>query len=67
MDQCLQQTDRIPFILTFHPHNHAGKSIILKSFTLPQNDSETDTIFSPLSVISFKRDKNIGNFLVRSL
>ena len=61
-----ENTDRIPFTLTFHPHNHAVKSIILKNFTLPQNDSETGTIFSPLSVISFKCDKNIGNFLVRS-
>ena len=59
-----ENTDRIPFTLTFHPHNHAVKSIILKNFNLLQNDSETSTIFSPL--ISFKRDKNIGNFLVRS-
>ena len=27
-----ENTDRIPFILTFHPHNHAVKSIILKNF-----------------------------------
>ncbi|CAH3104129.1 unnamed protein product, partial [Pocillopora meandrina] len=59
-------TDRIPFTLTFHPHNHAVKSIILKNFKLLQNDSETGTIFSQPPLISFKRDKNIGNFLVRS-
>ena len=29
-------------------------------------DSETGTIFSQPALISFKRDKNIGNFLVRS-
>ena len=39
-------TDHIPFTLTFHPHNHAVKSIILKNFKLLQNDSETGTIFS---------------------
>ena len=50
----------------FHPHNHAVKSIILKNFKLLQNDSETGTIFSQPPLISFKRDKNIGNFLVRS-
>ena len=61
-----ENTDRIPFILTFHPHNHAVKSIILKNFKLLQNDSETGTIFSQPPLISFKRDKNIGNFLVRS-
>ena len=27
-----ENTDRIPFTLTFHPHNHAVKSIILKNF-----------------------------------
>ena len=32
--------------LTFHPYNHAVKSIVLKTLKLPQNDSETDTIFS---------------------
>ena len=29
---------RIPFTLTFHPHNHAVKSIIPKNFKLLQND-----------------------------
>ena len=36
----------IPFTLTFHPHNLAVKSIILKNFELLQNNSETGTIFS---------------------
>ena len=43
------------------------KSIILKNFKLLQNDPETGTIFSQPPLISLKRDKNIGNFLVRSL
>ena len=51
---------------SIHSHNHAVKSIILKNFKLLQNDSETGTIFSQPPLISFKRDKNIGNFLVRS-
>ena len=50
----------------FHPHNHAVKSIILSNFKLLQNDPETGRIFSQPSLISFKRDKNVGNFLVRS-
>ena len=60
------KNDRIPFTLTFHPHNHAVKSIILNNFKLLQNDSETGRIFSQPPLISFKRDKNVGNFLVRS-
>ena len=52
--------------LTVRPHNHAVKSIILKNFKLRQNNSETGTIFSQPSLISFKHDKKIGNFLVRN-
>ena len=61
-----ENNNRIPFTLTFHPHNHAVKSIILKNFKLLQNDPDTGVIFSQPPLISFKRDKNIGNFLVRS-
>ena len=28
------KNDRIPFTLTFHPHNHAVKSVILNNFKL---------------------------------
>ena len=38
-------TDRLPFTLTFHPHNHAVKYIIFKNFEVLKNDSETGTIF----------------------
>ena len=61
-----ENNNRIPFTLTFHPHNHAVKSIILKNFKLLQNDADTSRIFSQPPLISFKFDKNIGNFLVRS-
>ena len=36
-----ENNNRIPFTLTFHPHNHAVKSIILKNFKLLQNDPDT--------------------------
>ena len=52
--------------LTFHPYKHAVKSIILRNFKLLQNDPDTGRIFSQPPLISFKRDKNIGTFLVRS-
>ena len=45
----------------------AVKSIILSNFKLLQNDPETGRIFSQPPLISFKRDKNVGNFLVRSV
>ena len=61
-----ENNNRIPFTLTFHPHNHAVKSIILKNCKLLQNDPDTGGILSPPPLISFKRGKNISNFLVRS-
>jgi len=62
-----EKNERIPFTLTYHPHNLVAKNIILKNFKLLQNDNATGKIFSQPPLISFKRDKNIGNFLVRSV
>ena len=61
-----ENNKRIPFTLTFHPRNHTVKSIILKNFNLPQNDPDLGRVSSQPPLISFKRDKNIGNFLVRN-
>ena len=44
----------------------SSRPIILNNFKLLQNDPETGRIFSQPPLISFKRDKNVGNFLVRS-
>ena len=44
----------------------AIKNIILKNFKILYNDPKTKHIFSLAPLISFKRDKNLGNFLVRS-
>ena len=52
-------TKSMPVWLIYH--NHALKSIILKNFKLLQNDLDTGRIFSQPPLISFKRDKNIGN------
>ena len=41
-----ENNDRIPFTLTFLPHNHAVKSNILKKIKLLQNDPNIDRIFS---------------------
>ena len=49
-----------------HPQNLAAKNVILKNFKILRNDPETKQIFPLPSLISFKRDKNIGNFLVKS-
>ena len=56
----------IEFTLTFHPDNDAAKSIILTNLELLQNDPDTGGIFSQPPLMSFKRDKNRGNFKIRS-
>ena len=55
---------RIP--LTFHPHNISVKNMILKNFKLLQHDPTTAEIFAQPLLISYKRDKNLSNFLVKS-
>ena len=62
----LKKYARIPFTLTFHPRNNPVKAIILNNFKILQNNPGTGAIFSQPPLISFKRDKNVGNFLVRS-
>ena len=61
-----EETDGIPFTLTYHPQNLAIKNVIFKTYTILRNDPETRHIFSLPPLISFKRDKNLGNFFVKS-
>ena len=61
-----EETKRIPFTLTYHPQNLVVKIVILKNFKILRNDPKPKHIFSLPLLISFKRDKNVGNFLVRS-
>ena len=57
-------TDLIPKN-TVHTHLPV-KNIILKNLKLLQNNNKTSRIFSLPPLISFKRNKNISDFLVRS-
>ena len=54
------------FTLTFHLHNNPVKAITLKHFKILENDPETGGLFSQETLISFKREGNVGTFLVRS-
>ena len=58
-----EETDRIPFTLTYHSQNLAIKNVIFKYFKILRNDPETKHIFSLPPLISFKRDKNLRQFL----
>ena len=52
-----ENNNRIPFTLTFHPHNHAVKSIILKNYRLLQNNTDTGRIFSQPPLILLNATK----------
>ena len=58
--------ERIPFTLTFHPKNLAARNVVLRNFKILQSDPETAPIFPNPPLVSFKRDRNLRNSLVRS-
>ena len=61
-----EEINRIPFTHTHHPKNFAIKNDFLKNFKILRNDPGTKHIFSLPPLISFKRDKRLGNFQVTS-
>ena len=64
-DVKLVTEDRIPLTITYYPNNLRVKDIILKNFKLLQSDPDTATIFEKPPLVSFKRDKNLRNSLVK--
>ena len=58
--------ERIPFTLTFHPNNLAARNVVIRNFKILQSNPETAPIFPILPLVSFKRDRNLRNSLVRS-
>ena len=59
--------NRIPFTVTYHPLNNAVKPIVNRNFNLLNSDLATSNIFSERPLFSFKRDRNLRNFLVRGV
>ena len=55
---------------SIHPHlpstRPSVKTVILKNFKTPRNDPETKGMFPLPPLISFKCNKKIGDFLVRT-
>ena len=61
-----EETNRILFSLINHPQNLAVKNVIIKNLKILRNDDPETKHTLPLpAVVSFKHNKNIGNFLVR--
>ena len=57
---------QIPFTLTFHPKRLATRNVVLRNFNILQPDPETGFISPNPPLVSFKRDRNLRNSLVRS-
>ena len=58
--------DKIPLVLTFHPFNYTVRDVISRNFQILINDPETSAIFTDNPRISFRRNRNIRDNLVRS-
>ena len=58
--------DKIPLVLIFHPFNYKVREVISRNFLILNNDPETSAIFTDNPLISFRRNKNMRDNLVRS-
>ena len=58
--------DRIPFILQFHPSINPVRRIILKHYKSHLTNQDTKDIFKLLTITSYKRERNLCNYLVRA-
>ena len=56
--------DRIPTILPFHPSIYPLRRIILKHYKTRMTDQDTMEIFKLLPITSYKRERNLCNYLV---
>ena len=60
-------TNSIRFTLTYHPFNNSIKNVIYENFNILTNDAETKNIFDTSPLMAFLRDKNLKDFLVRTI
>ena len=58
--------DRVPLVLTYHPFNTVTRKILLENFNILSTDPETRGIFPEPPLVSYRRDKNLRDFLVHS-
>ena len=59
--------DRSIFTLTYHPHNIPVRNILRRNFSLLQEDPDLKDTFKKPPLAAFKRDKNLGDHLIRSV
>jgi len=56
----------VPLALTYHPFNTVTRKILVENFNILSTDPETRGIFPEPPLLSYRRDKNLRDFLIRS-
>ena len=56
--------NRVPLVLAYHPLNTGTRRILLESFNILSSDPETRGIFPEPPLVTYRRDKNLRDFLV---
>ncbi|XP_072041120.1 uncharacterized sodium-dependent transporter YhdH-like [Amphiura filiformis] len=59
-------SNRVPLVLTYHPHTIPIRNIIRRQFKILQESEDTCDIFDEPPVTAFKKDRNISDHLVRA-
>ena len=57
---------RVPLALTYNQFNTGTKRILLDNFEMLLSDPATRTIFPELPLLSYRRDRNVRDYLVHS-
>ena len=57
---------RVPLVLTYNQFNTGTRRILLDNFGILLSDPATRTIFSELPLVSYRRDRNLREYLVHS-
>ena len=58
--------DRIPLVISYHPHNLPIRIILLKHYQTLSSDTSTKEIFNKPPIVAFRRETNISNHVVRA-
>ena len=57
---------RVPLVLTFNQFNTGTKRILFDNFQMLLSDPATRTIYPELPLVSYRRDRNLRDYLVHS-
>lgn len=57
---------RVPLVLTYNQFNTGTKRIVFDNFQMLLSDPATRTIYPELPLVSYRRDRNLRDYLVHS-